>query len=322
MRLPLNLAILVCFAVSIAAAPVLAVVTLDGSIAGDDYSLESVQTVESGFNNTTDNELNAAWAKIEGNVLYLTLTGNLASNFNKLNIFIDSVAGGENTLTNSTDFGGNNPSTDGWAGKHAGFTFDRGFEADYLLSLRNGFIAGPQFDVTFNSVGNATVIETSSDIFGGSLAGANPNVGASGLGIAFDNSNVAGVAAGDGPANQAAAIAVQTGLELAIPLAAIGSPGIGDCIKISAMINGTNHDYLSNQFLGSIDGEFPYGQINLGGDGEGTFTGTVGQINLNDNDYASGLQYFQVCIVPEPSSLALVGLAAAAFACIGLRRRK
>ena len=35
------------------------------------------------------------------------------------------MPGGENTLTNSTDFGGNNPTTGGWAGKHAGFTFDR-----------------------------------------------------------------------------------------------------------------------------------------------------------------------------------------------------
>lgn len=291
---------------------------LDGSIDGDGYQLESVQTVESGF---PDSELDAAWAKIDGGVLYLTLTGNLPSNFNRLNIFIDSVSGGENTLTNNITSGGNNPNNDNWAAKHAGFTFDRGFEADYLLILRNGFIAGPQFDLDFNSVGNTNVVESTSDIFGGSLTGSNPNVGPSGIGVAFDNSNVAGIAEGTGAANQAAAEAVETGIELAIPLAAIGDPQVGDCIKISAMINGANQDYLSNQFLGPIDDTNPFGQVNLGGDGTGVFNGFVGKINLNDASYASGLQYFQVCIVPEPSTLALFGLALACFGGARLRKK-
>jgi hypothetical protein len=321
MRFPLGQTTLWSTAILLLATPALAAVTLDGSIAGDGYMLESVQTVESGFNNASDNELNAAWSRVEGDTLYLTFTGNLASNFNKLNIFIDSVAGGENTITNSTDFGGQNPSSDNWAPKYAGFTFDRGFEADYLISVSNGVVAAPEFNVVFNSVGNTSVVETSSAIFGPSLTGANASVGASGLGIAFDNSNIAGVAAGTGAADQAAALAVQTGLELAIPLAAIGGPGPGDCIKISAMINGSNHDYLSNQFLGPIDGVLPYGQVNLGGDGAGGFTGSLSQIDLNNNTYASGLQYFQVCLVPEPSSLALVALAALALGCVCFRRR-
>jgi hypothetical protein len=119
------------------------------------------------------------------------------------------------------------------------------------------------------------------------------------------------VTGGTGAADQGAAAAVQTGIELAIPLAAIGNPGAGDCIKISAMINGSNHDYLSNQFLGGL----PAGQGNLGGDGAGGYNGTVGQINLNN---FAGLQYFQVCIVPEPTSLALMGLSVLGLA---MRRR-
>jgi hypothetical protein len=273
--------------------------TLDGSIAGDPYTLLSVQTVNTQFGDNFS-ELNAAWGTVSGGVLYLALTGNLESNFNKLNIFIDSVPGGENTLTNNVDFGGNNPTNDGWAGKYAGFTFDAGFAADYMIIARNGSSGGDRFDLDFTTVGSTSVVQTSGDIFGGTLEGVNASVGASGIGVAFNNSNVAGIGGGDGGADPVAAAAVQTGLELAIPLSAIGNPGIGDIILISAHINGSNHDYLSNQSLG---GYLPP-QGNLGGDGIGGYNGTVGQLNMND---FAGLQYFAI-VVPEPTSLAMLGL--------------
>lgn len=306
---------LFCLAiVCMMAAPVSAV-TLDGSTAGDGYSLASTQTVQTQFGDANPNggsELDAAWAQVSGGTLYLTLTGNLENNFNKLNIFIDSVAGGENIITNNTGNGGNNPSNDGWAASYAGFTFDPGFAADFLLINRNGNFNGDRFDFDFNSVGNTSVVEASLDIFGGSQQGSNASVGASGIGVAFNNTNTAGVSGGSAAldaAGIAAAQAVQTGLELAIPLSAIGNPGLGDCIKISAMINNGDQNYLSNQFLGGLVGPPPSGdQGNLGGDGAGTFTGTVGQINLTST-YAGGLQHFEVCIVPEPASLALAGMA-------------
>ncbi|GAB4191988.1 MAG: hypothetical protein Kow00105_06050 [Phycisphaeraceae bacterium] len=284
-------------------------VVLDGSIAGDGYgSAVSVQTVETGFGDNFS-ELNAAYAQVSGGVLYLALTGNLEGNFNKLNVFIDSVAGGENVLTNDANNGGNNPENDGWAQRHAGMTFDTGFDADYLIILRNGNFGGDRFDIDYAVVGGGLgAFEAASDVFGGTLTGANANaLPINGIGVAFDNSNVAGIGGTAGnAADPVAAQAVQTGIELAIPLAALGNPNPAD-IKVSAMINGSNHDFLSNQILGGL----PVGTGNLGGDGGGNWTGNLAGINLNQ---FPGNQYFQI---PEPASLALVGLGGLAM----LRRR-
>jgi hypothetical protein len=291
------------------AAPAFAAPAVDGTKDALYGPAVSIQTVQTGFGDSGNpgggSELNAAYAHIAGGNLYLMLTGNLEGNFNKLNIFIDSVAGGENIITPSTTDGGNNPTNDGWASKHAGMTFDTGFAADYMVILRNG--NGSQFDIDFNSVGSAGTVLSAGNVFSGSTQGNNASALPNGIGIGFSNVNIAGVTGGSAAADQAAALAVTTGVELAIPLAALGNPSE---IKISAMINGSNHDYLSNQFLGGL----PAGQGNLGGDGAGGFNGTVGQINLNN--YA-GNQFFTV-VVPEPAALSLLAMPALAL----IRRRK
>lgn len=275
---------------------------LDGVRDASYGSAAAVQSVETGFGDNFS-ELNAAYARVDGGTLFLMLTGNLESNFNKLNIFFDSRAGGQNVLQNDGNFGGNNPENDGWAAKHAGMTFDAGFEADYLLTLRNGFFGGARFDIDYAVIGGGLGnYVTGPDIFGGALTGSNASALANGIGVAFNNSNAAGIGGGNGaPADQTAAQAVATGIELAIPLAAIGNP-VG-AFTISAMINGSNHDYLSNQFLGGL----PAGTSNLGGDGTGLYNGSVSQINLNN---FAGNQYFRVVAapapVPEPASLLLV----------------
>lgn len=294
--------IFVCsLAVCAVASAATAAPTLDGFRDASYGSAAAVQSVETQFGDNAS-ELDAAYGNIDGGVLYLMLTGNLENNFNKLNIFIDAHAGGENVLTNAANFGGNNPENDGWAGKHAGMTFDTGFEADYMLIVRNG---NSRFDIDYAVVGGGLGnYLTGGDVFGGSTSGVNANALANGIGVAFDNSNAAGILGGTGAANQAAALAVTTGIELAIPLAALGNPA--GAIKVSAMVNGSNHDYLSNQFLGGL----PAGTGNLGGDGAGGFNGTVGQIDLNQ---WAGDQYFRV--VPEPAALSLLSLA-----CL-LRRR-
>jgi hypothetical protein len=90
------------------------------------------------------------------------------------------------------------------------------------------------------------------------------------------------VAGGSGPANQAAAAAVQTGLELSIDLGDLGYVS-GD-ILVCAFVNNQFHNYASNQFLGPLQPP----RSNLGSDGNGGFTGVV---NFNLAGIA-GAQYF------------------------------
>lgn len=268
-------------------------IILDGSRDAEYGGAQATQSVQTNFGDNFS-ELNAGYASISDGNLNLLLTGNLENNFNKLNIFIDSVSGGQNVI------GGTNPSNDGWAATHGGFTFDNGFSADYMFIARNGNGGGDRFDLDLGTIGTLTSVSYG-DIFGGSLTGTALDLGATGLGVGFDNSNVAGIGGGTAAANATAANAVTTGLELVIPLSLIGNP-TGD-IRVSAMVNGSNHNFLSNQILGGLASP----QDNLGGDGMGTFTGTVSDINLNN---FSGDQFFTVSNsgVPEPSAALLAGL--------------
>ncbi len=68
------------------------------------------------------------------------------------------------------------------------------------------------------------------------------------------------------------------------------------------MINNGDHNYLSNQILGPLTPP----QGNLGGDGSGGFTGTLSGVNFNQ---FAGNQYFELRVIPEPSTFLLAGLA-------------
>jgi len=250
--------------------PAFAQPTVDGTIAGDTYGgAAAVQAVETGV----ASELDAAYCTSVGARFYLVLTGNLADDISKIEIFIDSKAGGENVLSGQ-------PGNDGSAAM-TGLTFDAGFMPDYHIIVRHG---ASSFDLDFAELGTVNY-SSYTNVFGGTSVGSGltgTGLNSQPIGVGFDNSNVAGVANGTGAANQAAAIAVQTGVELSIDLADLGYAG-GD-IRVCAFVNNAAHNFASNQFLGPV----PPPQVNLGGDGAGTFTGVI---NFDLGNFA-GDQFF------------------------------
>ncbi len=272
-------------------------VTVDGTRDASYGAALALQTVETQFGDN-ESEWNGGYAQIDSGKLYLMLTGNLSANFNKLEIFIDSKAGGQSVFDSS----GNDD-----ADRMDGTVFDAGFTADYHIIARRGSFGGDKFDVDFADLG-AQTFSAYADVFGGVFEGSGSTgtgVNASAIGVAYDNSNVAGVLGGTGAADQVAAAAVTTGLELEIDLADIGY--VGGPINIMVGQNGDGHHFWSNQFLGGLAAP----QSNLGGDGLGNFDG------FGDIDFTTfaGDQFFT--LVPEPASAALLAIGGLAM----IRRR-
>ena len=288
-------------AVGILSSAAFAVPTVNGTRDAEYGSALAVQSVQTGFGDANPNngsELDAAYGRIDGGRLYLMLTGNIEANFNKLEIFIDTVGGGQAIFDSS---GNDNASV------MDGLVFDTGFTANYHVIARRG---SNRFDLDFANLGAQTA-SGYMNILGGSDAGSGSTgtgVNASAISVGYDNSNIAGITGGTGAADQAAAAAVTTGFEISISLADLNYVA-GDSIKVMVGQNNGDHNYWSNQFLGGM----PAGTGNLGGDEAGGFTGE-GAINLNN---FAGNQFFTVA-VPEPTSLALVAMAGAVF---GRRRR-
>jgi hypothetical protein len=269
--------------------------TVDGTRDAEYGPALAVQTVQTQFGDN-ESEWNAAYATLDGGFLYLMLTGNLQNNFNKLDIFIDSKAGGQSVFDSSGNDNAQNMD---------GLTFDTGFTADYHLIARRG---SGKFDFDFANLG-AQSASGYFDLF----AGADFGSGSTGTGVnaspilaSYNGSNTAGVTGGTAAADQAAAAAVTTGLELRVALSDLGYTT--GPLHIMVGQNNGDHNYWSNQFLGGLTAP----QGNLGGDGAGGFTGE-GAIDFN---LFSENQYFTV---PEPATLALLG------ACVPLlatRRRR
>lgn len=274
--------------------------TIDGTKDAAYPGTTTFQTNSTGFGNSTSgnvatangSELDGVFAEIGLTNLNILFTGNLESNFNKFEFFIDtdinSNTNGQNRLLGNNadvDFNGLNRMGDNGTGN--GLTFDDGFAADYYFTVGIGDSGG-----TTTAFLNYATLPTAGAGTGGFLGSTTQGAGGvltggtdQGVLFGFNNSNVGGV---DGAAVNDPS-AVTTGLEFQIPLSLIGNVSYGTGFRVVAFVNGSGHDFLSNQVLGGV----PFGTGNLGE-----------PRNVNFNQFA-GNQYFAV---PEPASMAAIFL--------------
>ena len=156
-------------------------------------------------------------------------------------MFIDAAAGGQNRLRGDNadvDFNGLNRMSD--------LNFDTGFEADYYLTFGGGDMGGGDYKLFGKFATLPTGGSGVGTFLGGTVKAPTRRARMRSASSTIDNRNVAGQ---QGVARWLGA-GTFTGLEIAIPLAAIGNPG--DCIKILAFVNGGSHDFLANQSLGPL----------------------------------------------------------------------
>jgi predicted outer membrane repeat protein len=237
--------------------------TVDGQLGSDPYGTPlAVQENTSQFGDNLDpdilaangSELDALYARISGDRLHLLVTGNLETNFNKLNLFFDSRPGGQHSLLSG------NPDIDlGSLNKLEGLTFDAGFEADFFLTVGGGNAGGSgiTFFLNFAEL-HVDGANPGTGIYLGETGAGNTAfpVGLSdGVQVGINNSNTAGVMTGSAVGNPAD---VTTGIELSIPLALLGNPA--GAIQVCAFIGSPDNAFLSNQVLGSL----PPATLNLG----------------------------------------------------------
>lgn len=268
---------------------------------GSALAVQGVQTAF-GDNTNTDpgfangSELDGAYAFAAPCHARLMLTGNLEANYNKLELFFDTKPGGQNRLRGDNpalDFNGLNRMGDDGSGN--GLTFDPGFEPDYWLGFTGGDVGGGQYRLFGFWAELPTGGGGQGFALGSTTAGSSGVL--SGGGAPFHllatilNSNTQGVTAGTGVASGAH---VNTGLELAIPLEAIGSPA--GCFRVCAFVNGASHDFVANQVLGSLVAPQDF----------------LGEPRSVDFGALPGIQSFEVCPgppadVPEGASAPRAG---------------
>lgn len=207
----------------------------------------AVQTINTGFgDNQADtgggssggSELDAIYGVVTNGYLYLFISGNLEANGNNIEVFIaDGQPGGQHVL----QIGGSPIEA-----AMNGSIFATGFNPNLLFAFTNS-LTTLAVDRIVLSGSSGTQSRLGNVALSGGI-GNNANLGGSGIGVGFNNANTAGVNGNSGTAaSQSNAVAVKTGLELSIPLSALGNPT--NPIQVLVSINGSGFVYLSNQFL-------------------------------------------------------------------------
>ena len=202
-------------------------------------------------------EIDAIYGFIDDERINLLVSGNIQSNNNHLELFLDFAEGGQNTIR------GDNPGVNfnalgrmGSDGTNPGLTFDPDFAADAWFEVNCGG------DTEFNFYASAAQMLTDGGGTGLELGSAGSGVALTnfnGMQVAINNSNVEGVVGGtdldDGSG-------VFTGGEISIPLERLVGYDGGD-IKVSAFINSNDHGFVSNQVIGGIGGGDNLGEARL-----------------------------------------------------------
>jgi hypothetical protein len=267
-----------CAAVVALASSAMGQIVVDGILDADYGNPKVGQVVHTGFGNATDgvngyangSELDGGWIKVDADagMLYIFLSGNLESNFNKLDIFIDCVPGAGQAEVRSdnpdVDFNGLSrmgrglvdTNGDGTADTEApGLKFDADFAADFFVTTTLGGYDGTTGTGPTQYANIAQMLTDGGGVgaYIGNGPFSNAQTGSNliddqvyGCKMSTNNSNAGGVS-GDS-ANAGSGCGITTGMEIMIPLVLTGWDGSSD-IKVCAFINGQGHDYASNQVL-------------------------------------------------------------------------
>lgn len=182
--------------------------TIDGVLSAGEYPAAlALQTNRTSFGNNTDatpqsangSEFDGIHAMIRNGSLFIFITGNMETNFNKIELFLDTgAAGGYNQLIESATFPdvdfGSLQNLQGFSGMDRpgpGLKFDAAFSATHYITFGCGgspIQHYPNLADLVNGVG--TYLGTVATGSGSGLLDGGNNLG---IEIAVDNSNIGGV---------------------------------------------------------------------------------------------------------------------------------